>query len=43
MTSTVTYGITVEIYSLGTDSRTAYGIISSRPPCVHIRECLALA
>lgn len=28
MTSTVTYGITEEIYSLGTDSRTAYGIVA---------------
>ncbi len=26
MTSTVTYGITEGVYSLGTDSRTAYGI-----------------
>ncbi len=26
MTSTVTYGITEEVYSLGTDFRTAYGI-----------------
>ncbi len=28
MTSTVTYGITEEVYSLGTDFRTAYGIVA---------------